>query len=283
MLQDTHPTISTHPPPKGLAWPRPAGLSRRWLRRLSPLATLLVILAGWHVITARELYPAFIIPPPAAVAQAFAAAVSDGSLVAHTRVTLGEMLGGLFIGVSAGLLVGYAIARLPLLEDLLAPIIVAFQSTPIVAYAPLLIIWFGSGHTAKIVTCAVIVFFPTLMNTIVGVRTVPAALRELMRSLQATPLQVFVKLEVPAALPVLLTGLKTSATLSVIGAVVGEFVSAGDGLGYLVTSSRYEYNTPMVYVAVLTMTALALALYSLVSLLEWRLLAWQRHSHARQS
>ncbi len=254
--------------------------SRRWLRRLSPLVTLGLLLALWQVIAALEIYPRFIIPAPVEVYEAFVAVLADGSLWHHTQVTLIEMVGGLWLGVGTATLLGYAIAKNSLLEDLLSPVIVAFQSTPIVAYAPLLIIWFGSGPTGKIITCAVIVFFPTLMNTVVGIRSVPDDLRNLMRSMQASRWQMFHKLEVPAAMPVLLTGLKTSATLAVIGAVVGEFVSAGEGLGYLVKLARNQYNTPLVLVSVFTMTALALSLYLMVSLLEWRLLAWQRRTDA---
>ena len=261
--------------------PRRANASFRspaYLRRLFPLLTFLVILLLWHWITAIELYPAFIIPPPAAVFDAFLVALDNGILVKHMQVTLHEMVFGLLIGVGIGLTLGYAIAKLPVLEFVLAPIIVAFQSTPIVAYAPLLIIWFGSGATSKIVTTAVIVFFPALVNTIVAVRGVSPNLRDMMKALNATRWQTFCHLELPASLPVLLAGLKTSATLAVIGAVVGEFVSSGSGLGFLVTAARNQYDTPLVIVTVLTMTAIALSLYSVVVILEWRWLAWRRRS-----
>ena len=248
------------------------------LKRLSPLLTFGVLLLAWHWVTVMEFYPVFIIPPPSAVYDAFSEAWSSGMLMEHMQTTLEEMVYGLIFGVCIGLMLGYAIAKFPLLEQILSPIIVAFQSTPIVAYAPLLIIWFGSGTTSKIVTTAVIVFFPTLINTIVGVRSVSPQLRDLMRSLNATTWQMFTRLEMPSALPMVLAGLKTSSTLAVIGAVVGEFVSSGSGLGYLVTLARNQYDTPLVIVAVLTMTALALTLYSFVAFLEWRLLAWQRRS-----
>ncbi len=254
------------------------GAPGAWLRRASPLLTILVLLAFWHWLTARQAISPILVPPPSAVFEALADALADGSLAKHTATTLEEMLYGLFIGVGIGLLIGYAIAKAPLLEYILSPIIVAFQSTPIVAYAPLLVIWFGQGPSSKIVTTAVIVFFPTLVNTIVGIRSVPPGLREMMRALNASPWQAFSRLELPAALPVLLAGLKTSTTLAIIGAVVGEFVASGSGLGFLVTLARNQYDTPLVYVSVLTMTAIALSLYSLVALLEWRLLAWQRIS-----
>ncbi len=248
------------------------------LRRTSPLLLVMGLLLLWHLITSAELYPAFIIPPPAAVGGAFIEALQSGLLLKHLSVTLEEMFLGLILGLGVGLSIGYAIAKVPILEFILSPIIVAFQSTPIVAYAPLLVIWFGSGPTSKIITTAVIVFFPCLVNTIVAVRAVPPSLRDLMTSLNATRWQIFQHLELPSALPVVLAGLKTSATLAVIGAVVGEFVTQGSGLGFLVTSARNQYDTPLVIVAVLTMTAIALSLYSFVVLLEWRWLAWRRRS-----
>lgn len=250
----------------------------KYLQRLLPILTFLVLLIVWHWVTVMEFYPAFIVPPPSAVYETFTEAWFSGMLLEHMETTLEEMLFGLLFGVSIGLMLGYAIAKFPLLEQILSPIIVAFQSTPIVAYAPLLIIWFGSGTTSKIVTTAVIVFFPVLINTIVGVRSVSPQLRDLMRALNATTWQMFTRLEIPSALPMVLAGLKTSSTLAVIGAVVGEFVSSGSGLGYLVTLARNQYDTPLVIVAVLTMTAIALTLYSFVAFLEWRLLAWQRRS-----
>ncbi|CAG1771943.1 partial Riboflavin transport system permease protein RibX, partial [uncultured bacterium] len=156
-------------------------------------------------------------------------------------------------------------------------------STPVVAYAPLLVIWFGTGPTSKIVTCMLTVFFPMLTNTVVGIRSVPPSLRDLMHSLRATRWQMFTRLEVPAAMPILLGGLKLSATLSVIGVVVGEFVSANAGLGYLVKLARDSYNTPLVMVAVLMLALIARLMYGAVALLEHRLLAWQSRSRRQNS
>ena len=248
------------------------------LRRFSPLLTIVLLLLLWQWITALELISPILVPAPADVYAAFVAALTDGSLVKHTIITLGEMLYGLLLGVGIGLVLGYAIAKAPLLEYVLSPIIVAFQSTPIVAYAPLLIIWFGTGPSSKVVTTAVIVFFPTLVNAIVGIRNVSPRLRDLMRSLHAGLWRTFRLLELPSAMPVILAGLKTSSTLAVIGAVVGEFVGSGGGLGVLVIVARSQYNTPLVVVTVLTMTLIALTLYSMVALVEWRFLVWQRRA-----
>ena len=155
---------------------------------------------------------------------------------------------------------GYLLARSRLLERILAPYVVASQSIPIVAIAPLLVIWFGPGLFSKVLICALIVFFPILINTIVGMRSVPEDLRDLMRSLQATRWQTLTRLEIPAALPVFLGGLRMGATLSVIGAVVGEFVGADRGLGFLINQGRGVYDTELVFVAVFSLIVMALIL-----------------------
>ncbi len=149
------------------------------------------------------------------------------------------------------------------------------QAIPIVAIAPLLVIWLGNGILSKVVICALIVFFPVLVNTIVGVRAVPTALYDLMNSLHASRSQILWKVEVPASLPVFLGGLRIGATLSVIGAIVGELVSAQQGLGFLLQLGNFQYDTPMVFVAVFTLIALALMLYGIVTLFEKRFLKWQ--------
>lgn len=254
---------------------------KSWLRRSIPAAVMLLLLFFWQVVTMLKIYPAFIVPPPLDVAEKFYIVLIDGRLWIHTQATLSAVLSGLAVGVSLGLILGYFIAKHRLLEDSLAPVIIALQSTPIVAYAPLLVIWFGSGPTSKIVTSALIVFFPTLMNTVVGIRNVPMPLHDLMRALRASRWQTFTKLEVPAATPVLIGGLKISATLAVIGAVVGEFISANAGLGFLITLARSQYDTALVIVAVLTLAIIARILYWLVTLLERHVLAWQSRARTR--
>jgi len=152
---------------------------------------------------------------------------------------------------------------------------VASQAIPVVAIAPLLIIWLGPGHLSKVLISALIVFFPILISTIAGIRSVPQDLRDLMRSLRASRGQALVLLEIPAAAPFLLGGLKIGSTLAVIGAVVGEFVGADEGLGFLVNLGRGLYDTALVFVALLMLVAIALSLYSLAALLERRVLAWR--------
>ncbi|NPV66648.1 MAG: ABC transporter permease [Anaerolineae bacterium] len=253
-------------------------LNTRGGRLLPPLIFGLLLIVLWEAIYRSGLYPPFLVPAPAEVGGRLLSALADGTLLRHALVTLQAVLLGLFLGAGTALVLGYLIARSLLLERALTPYIVALQAVPTVAIAPLLVIWFGSGLTSKILICALIVFFPMLVNTIVGLRSVPADLRDLMRVLEASRWQTLRHLEAPAALPVLMGGLKVSATLSVIGAVVGEFVSARAGLGFLVNTSRNVFDTPLMIAATLTLAALALSLYGLVALLERRLIAWQRRS-----
>jgi NitT/TauT family transport system permease protein len=242
---------------------------------LVPLSFALFLLI-WFGIARVGNFPSFILPTPGEVWVRLLQSLQDGSLLYNTLVTLQEVLAGLALGVVTATALGYLLAKSHIFERLLSPLIVASQSVPIVAIAPLLIIWFGPGLFSKVLICALIVFFPVLVNTVVGLRSVPEELRDLMRSLQATRWQVIRMLEVPAALPVFLGGLRIGATLSVIGAVVGEFVGADRGLGFLINIGRGQYDTALVFVAVFTLVAMALALYGLVLLMEIRLLSWRQ-------
>jgi len=260
--------------PKSL--PKPSR-TRRWRPYWTALASLAAALLLWLLVTRSSGLPAFILPPPGQVALRFWRTLLDGSLLVNATATLLEVVLGLFFGTAFAVGLGYAIAKSRLFERLLSPYLVATQAIPIVAIAPLLVIWFGPGLFSKVLICALIVFFPVLVNTVVGVRAVPRPLHDLMGSLRATRLQTLRYLEIPAALPILLGGLRIGATLSVIGAVVGELVGSDRGLGFLINAARGQYDTALVFVAVFTLIALALILYGLVAWLEHRLLAWQEH------
>jgi NitT/TauT family transport system permease protein len=187
-----------------------------------------------------------------------------------------EIALGLLLGLSSALGLGYLLGKHRTLEEIASPYIVASQSIPIVAIAPLLVIWLGSGLASKVLITALITFFPTLVATIVGIRSVDADLMDLLRSLRATRRQIFFKLELPSALPVLFGGLKLSVTLAVVGAVVGEFVGADAGVGYLVNLARGILDTPLMFVAVFTLVIVAQLLHLFVVFLEQLSLRWQR-------
>jgi NitT/TauT family transport system permease protein len=242
------------------------------------LLSVVVGLILWQLFTTYSEIPSFIFPKPVEVWTRLITVIDNGSLLYHTLVTLQEVIVGLVLGLTTAIITGYFLAKSRLVERVLSPYIVASQSIPIVAIAPLMVIWLGPGILSKILTSALIVFFPVLVNTIVGLRSVPRELYDLMKSLQASPWQRIVKLEIPASLPVFLGGLRIGATLAVIGAVVGEFVGADKGLGFLVNVGRGLYDTALVFVAVFTLVLLALGLYGTVVYLEKHLLSWQKRN-----
>ena len=259
-------------------WRLPARTGKRLLRidlALVPVV-LAAVLLGWELLVRWRGYPTFFLPGPGRVWARFIALLADGTLLLHVRMTLLEIFGGLALGLTVATVIGYGVAKSPLLERILSPYIVASKAIPIVALAPLLVVWFGFGWVSKVLVCSLTVFFPALVNTVVGIRTVEPDLRALMRSLQASRLQTFTMLEAPAALPVFFGGLKVAVTLAVIGAVVGEFVGADRGLGFLVNLARGILYTPMLFVALFTLVFIALALYTAVALLEYVVLRWRR-------
>lgn len=244
--------------------------------RLAAPLVLLTVVALWALLVAWQKYPPFILPSPALVWQKFLLMAADGSILFHIGVTLVEIALGLLIGLSAASGLGYLLGKHRALENIAAPYIVASQSIPIVAIAPLVVIWMGSGLASKVAVTALITFFPALIATIVGIRSVDPDLHDLMRSLRASRWQLFWKLELPAALPMIFGGLKLSATLAVVGAVVGEFMGANAGLGYLVNLGRGLLDTPMMFVAILLLVVIAQSLHFAVAALETRLLHWQK-------
>jgi NitT/TauT family transport system permease protein len=252
--------------------PQPSGFLSRPMYLVASLAIGIII---WQIATLLFKLPAFILPGPGQVWRRFLQSLAGGQLQRHTLTTLIEVLSGLFIGGFAATSLGYLLAKSTLLEKLLSPYLVASQSLPVVAIAPLLVIWFGPGVLSKILVCSLTVFFPILINTVVGYREVPTDLRDLMRTLRASSRQTFWKLEVPAALPIYLGGLRVGATLSVIGAVVGELVGSDRGLGFLINVGRGQYDTALVFVAIFTLVLMAMVLYGLVLFIERQLLSWQ--------
>jgi NitT/TauT family transport system permease protein len=244
---------------------------------LVPLV-LIVAMAIWNVVGALGGYPEFILPKASSVFSRFGILAADGTLARHAGLTAEEALGGFLIGLAFATLAGYALAKIPPLERAISPYLVASQAIPIVALAPLMVLWFGFGMTSKLMAAALIAFFPILVNVIVGVRSVDFESRSLMRTMSASSWEIFAKLEVPAALPIYLGGARVGITLSVIGAVVGEFVGADAGLGYLIAQSRGLFDTVTLFVALISLMAMALCFYGGVIGLERVVLASRRRA-----
>lgn len=241
-------------------------------RIASMAAALVVFVLGWKAVVVVADYPPFILPPPESVARRFVDAWADGVIAPHFGVTLAEVVIGFVVGAALAIALGYLLARSPLVERVLSPYIVAAQATPILALAPLLTLWFGSGLPSKVLICALIVFFPIAVATMVGIRSVDARLLELGRSLRANRRQVFTTLEIPAALPSILGGMRVGVTLAVVGAIVGEWAGADRGLGVLINLARGSlFDTPLLFATLATIALLGIALYLLVVLVERRL------------
>lgn len=246
---------------------------------LTTLASFVLLILGWHSVTVAAGYDAFILPGPVEVWEQLTVVARDGRLLRHSLVTVGEVIPGLLLGVAVAAPLGYLLARSPLAERLLSPYLIASQAIPVIAIAPLLTIWIRSTYWSRVLVAVLVVFFPILVNVIAGLRSVPPELYELMHSLRATRWQIFRQLELPAAMPILLAGLKVGATLSVIGALVGEFVQPKSvGLGFLLVTARYQFKTDLVFVVLLTLAFIALSMYGLVALLEYWFLRWKRVS-----
>lgn len=279
MLFEAFSLHTDYEPPRIENLPRASGkpalefLARHngWLAIIS----IIVVLISWTLIIDWGNLPAFLLPTPDAVWLKFTAMLRDGTLITHAAVTLYEVLLGLLAGSLLASVLGYTLSKSHLLEKVLSPYLVASQAIPTVAIAPLLVIWFGPGIFSKVLVCTLTVFFPILVNTMIGFRAVPANLYDLMRSLGADHSQRLRFLEIPSALPVLFGGLRIGATLSVIGAVVGEFVGSDRGLGFLINVGRGQYDTALVFVSIISLVFMALSLYGLAMLAERRTTHWK--------
>jgi NitT/TauT family transport system permease protein len=224
--------------------------------------------------------PSYFLPHPVDVARKFAALIGSGLLLEHAAATLQEVVLGFALGTSAAIVLGTLISRSRFAEQVLRPYIVASQTTPTLVLAPLFLVWFGFGLTSKVLIAAIICFFPLLVNVMIGFRSVGEAERRLFRSLQASAWQTFVRLEAPSAAPFVFAGLRITSLLSVIGAVVGEFVGARAGLGYLAITAAGNLETEILFSAVFSLMLMGLAFYGLITLLERRILFW--HQSARR-
>jgi NitT/TauT family transport system permease protein len=238
----------------------------------SVVGALVGFLLIWQLIVIVSGFPPFILPGPAAVITRWMSAWAAGIIQPHLAATLVEVALGFVAGAGSALVFGYALARSALVERLLSPYLVAAQATPILALAPLIALWFGPGLAGKVLICALIVFFPVAVATMVGIRSVDARLLELGRSLRATRRQVLTTLEVPAALPSILGGMRVGVTLAVVGSIVGEWAGAEKGLGVLINLARGSlFDIPLMFATLLTIALVGIVLYLAVVLVERRL------------
>jgi NitT/TauT family transport system permease protein len=245
-----------------------------------PLAGVVLILIAWMLICWIGNLPTVVLPTPDKVFRAFVA--RRDLLLSEGWITLKETLYGFFLALAIGLPLAVAVANSRTLNLMFYPLLVGLQSVPKVALAPIILVWLGTGLESKLAVVWLVAFFPIIVDTAAGLRATPKELLELAHSLRATPLQIFLKVQFPAALPFVITGAKVAITLAVIGAVIGEFVGSSEGLGFLLLAATSQLDTPLAFAALFALSFLGILVYLLVELAERLIAPWlpppaQRH------
>ena len=241
-----------------------------------PLIPLLfvVVVALWEGAVRFWRVPGFLVPAPGTVVQALAGGFRSGLFLEHVWVTVYEALLGFLIAAVAGILLGAVIAQSRLVERTIYPYLVALQTLPKIAIAPLIIVWFGFGLSSKVIIAATVAFFPVLVNVIVGLKTVDQAKLDLMRSLNATRSQTFRLVTFPNALPFVFAGLDIAIVFSVLGAIVGEFVGAQQGLGNLILQFNVSLDIAGVFAVLALLSVLGVTLHLIMQAIQKRIIFW---------
>jgi NitT/TauT family transport system permease protein len=239
---------------------------------LGATATLVALVILWEVLVRHFQVPAWLLPSPSLIGQAMVEWRSE--LVGHSIVTLYETLVGFALAIAISIPLAVAVVYSRFLQNTIYPILLALQSMPKVAIAPLLALWIGFGTLPKIVVVFLVCFFPIIVATTSGLTAVPTSLMDLIRSLSASPLQTFVKIRFPTAMPHIFVGLKIAITFAVIGAVIGEFVGSESGLGYLILVSTSQSRTPLAFGSLVLLTIMSIVLYYAIALIERIAVPW---------
>jgi len=240
----------------------------------APLLFLVAVIALWDLAVVRGWIEALILPRPGDIATAFVDLLGTDDIAGHFLATLWETVAGFLVGSALGIALAIASAVSVFLRQMLYPYVVALQVTPRIALAPIIIAWLGFGYSPKIVIAATIVFFPVFINALTGMVSVDRDAIEMFRSMGASRRQTFLHLRLPSALPVTFAGLKTGLTLALIGAIVGEFISAEKGLGLLIQTYSFQVNMASAMAVLILLTLMGFALYGLMELLDRVLVFW---------
>ena len=239
---------------------------------LLPVAILAALLDAWELWVQIADVPKWQLPAPSAIAKELG--TSRDLLWNHTLVTLQEIVIGFLVALVTGLVLAGAIAYSRVMERSVYPIVIASQTVPIIAIAPLLLIWVGYGLTPKIIIVALICFYPIAVNTVDGLKATDPDMVNMLRTLGASRWQVFTKLQIPTALPFMFSGIKIGVSVSVIAAVIGEWVGASEGLGYLITYSQPLFLTARVFAAIFVLSVMGISLFVLAVVAERMMMPW---------
>ena len=231
-----------------------------------------MLLVAWELSVRVFVIPAWILPAPSEIGRT--ALQWAPELALNSLVTLRETMVGFLLAIALSLPLAVLIALNATARRLLYPILLGLQSVPKVAVAPLIILWLGLSEWPKIVIVGLVCFFPILVNLIAGLEAAPRTMLDLMRSLGASQHMIFRRLRIPVALPHFFTGCKVAVTFAVIGSVIGEFVAAQEGLGYLILISTSQSQTPLAFAAIALLTLLSIALFHGIEWIERRVVDW---------
>jgi len=247
----------------------------RWLVSYLPSAVFIVVaFVLWELVVEIFSIPSFLIPKPSSI---FAELIGTRvSWLEHTLVTLYETLAGFALAAVVGIFTGYLIVHFKTISNIIYPYILAAQIVPKVAIAPLLFIWFGFGETPKILLSFLLAYFPIVIDTVIGLRAVDPDLLDLMKILNARSYQTFLYVKWPNALPQIFGGFKVAMTLAVIGAVIGEFVGAQKGLGYMIILAQQHFTTPIIFASLFLLIVLGIVLYLVIEVVEAVFTPWYR-------
>jgi NitT/TauT family transport system permease protein len=255
---------------------RPRHLLRRKPELLTVPLVLVVFLVGWQVAVGVLGIDPLILPGPIEIFQELQSGLASGVFIQNGLVTGEEMLGGFLIGAGSGLLVGAVVSQFPLMKKTFFAYLVGIQTIPKLAIAPLIIVWFGFGIGSKIFITAMIVFFPMVVNVIEGFQSSDQRQLDMLRAAGADRWQQFRMVLVPNALPSIFVGANLGVVLSILGAVVGEFVGAQQGLGYLILQYNYSLKIAAVFAVLIILAVLGISLHLVVTLLHRRVVFWRR-------
>lgn len=260
------------PSPRAVRSVRPR-LGQRSLAVLAPASLLLVFFLGWEAAVHVYDVSVYVLPPPSAVLESLWV---DRSLLApEMLVTLQEILLGFGLAFATAMTLGFLLSHSVVLNRTLYPLLVASQTIPVLAIAPVLLIWFGYGMLPKVIVTALIAFFPLTVNTVTGFASVDPEMRTLFRAYRGGRWQTFRKLTLPWALPFIFAGVKISITLSVIGATVGEWIGADAGLGFVIVQSGSQLATPRLFAALTLLSLMGIVLFVLAVILERLVVPWR--------
>lgn len=240
-------------------------------RATTPLVYI-VLLALWEIGVRAFEVPTWILPAPTEIWEA--AVLWAPELLFNSIVTLRETVVGFALALVLSVPLAMIIAFSARARRLLYPIVLALQSVPKVAIAPLVTLWFGINEWPKIVIVVLVCFFPILVNVVAGLESAPKGMLDLMRSLRASEIMIFRRLRMPYALPHLFTGCKVAITFAIIGAVIGEFVAAQEGLGYLILMSTSQSQTPLAFAAIIVLTLMGVVLFGAIEAVQRRVVGW---------